>query len=173
MTGRGKGDRQLYQARMLRGSVGDTYGIYWGQLVGRKRIGVFSKRLTGRISLPKPGNAFIAQPPSYPIGWNTEVLGDWKKAEPFAAYAGRWEKSYGEKNLKAIDRKKDLGQKHYDKYGSHEQIIDNKWQRIPKDVEAKIANSNNNKRPSNFKSVQDFGKDVRNIVNPASTTKKK
>lgn len=74
MTGRGFGWRDHYQARMLRGSVGDFYGAYWNQMVGRKRIAVFSERLTGRIQLPKPSNAFIAQPPNIPIGWNIEVL---------------------------------------------------------------------------------------------------
>jgi len=144
ISGRGKGDKQLYQARMLRGSVGDFYGLYWGQLVGRKRIGVFSKRLTGKISLPKPSSAYIAQPPTHPIGWNTEVLGDWKQSEPFAQFAGRWQRDFGEKNNSRVDLRKDLGDRNYDKYGPHDQIIENKWERMPKHIERRIKTKKEN-----------------------------
>ena len=84
IQGRGKGYRMKYMARMLRGSVGDHFDIQMQQYLIRKRIAVFTRRLQGKLSLPKPSQSSISQPPDQPIGWNSEKQGKWMKSEPFA-----------------------------------------------------------------------------------------
>lgn len=167
MNGGGKGNRPLYMARWLRGSVGSYYDMYFTQLIGRKRLAVFNKRLAGKISLPKPAASFIAQPPTNPIGWNVEVLGDWRENEPFAMYPGRWQKTYSEKDLGREHRKKDLGDKNYDKYGPHSQISKPKFEKMPKEAAEKIKWT---KKPAEKEYV---GHDVSHIVNSKEAVVKK
>ena len=167
MNGGGKGNRPLYMARWLRGSVGFYYDMYFTQLIGRKRLAVFNKRLSGKISLPKPAASFIAQPPTNPVGWNTEILGDWRENEPFAMYPGRWQKTYSDKDQGRQNRKKDLGDKNYDKYGPHSQISKSKFEKMPKEAADKIKWT---KKPAEKEYV---GYDVSGVVNSKGAKGKK
>ena len=135
IAGRGKGNKMLYTARMLRGSAGDHLGLREKQYIGRKRIQVFLKRIHGQLSLPKPREAYVAPPPTEPIGWNVDKQGKWAKSEPVAQFARIRQKSFKASHTYDNAYMKDLSLRDYEKYDNFSEAYTSKRFYTPSELD--------------------------------------
>ena len=135
ITGRGKGDKKLYMARMLRGSAGDFVGLREKQYIGRKRIQVFLKRIHGQLSLPKPAQAYVAPPPTEPIGWNVDKQGKWAKSDPVAQFARVRQKSFKAGHMKDNAYYRDMSLRDYRKHDNFAEAFSAKRFFSPSEVD--------------------------------------